>query len=98
MLEDSLRRLGGGRSVLADKNGKLIAGNKTIGKAGELGLPVRVVQTSGHEIVVVQRTDLDLDTDPAARELAYADNRVAEVNLKWDTDAMQADMAKGLDL
>lgn len=32
----------------------------------------------------MQRTDLDLDADPKARELAVADNRSAEVNLDWD--------------
>lgn len=37
-LEESLQRYGAGRSVLADKNGVIIAGNKTVEKAGELGI------------------------------------------------------------
>jgi hypothetical protein len=32
----------------------------------------------------VQRTDLDMDTDPRARDLAIRDNRIAQVNLDWD--------------
>ena len=37
-------------------------------------------------------------TDKAARELAYADNRVGQVDLSWDADQLQEDMAAGLDL
>src|ERR1041384_588040 len=75
LLEKSLRQYGAGRSILADKNGVIIAGNKTLETAADLGLPVKVVETDGTELVVVQRTDLDLTRDKAARELAYADNR-----------------------
>ena len=38
----------------------------------------------GQELVVVQRVDLDVRTDPRAQELALADNRVAELDLDWD--------------
>lgn len=96
MLRTSLERNGAGRSVVADKNGRLIAGNKTAEAARDAGLPVRVVQTDGRELVVVQRTDLDL-TDPRgkARELAFADNRVGEVNLDWSPDALKDAFATG---
>lgn len=60
LLEKSLRQYGAGRSVLADKNGMLIAGNKTAEVAQELVIPYRVVETDGHELIVVQRNDLDL--------------------------------------
>jgi DNA modification methylase len=40
--------------------------------------------------VAVKRTDLDLERDKAARELAVADNRVAEVDLAWSPEALQA--------
>ena len=98
LLEWSMRNFGAGRSALADKKGRLIAGNKTVEKAVELGIPVRVVQTEGNELVVVQRTDLDLDEGTAARELAYADNRVSEVGLRWSTEQIQQDMLKGVEL
>lgn len=100
MLEQSLRKLGAGRSILLDKHGKIIAGNKTAETAAEIGLDdVIIVQTDGRQVVAVQRTDLDLD-DPtgAARELAYADNRVSDVSLDFDPAVIAQDMAAGLDL
>lgn len=90
LLEQSLRQYGAGRSVLADRKGRLIAGNKTVESAASIGLEkVRVVQTDGTELVVVQRTDLDLDSK-AARELAIADNRVGQVSLEWDAAELEA--------
>jgi hypothetical protein len=98
MLETSLRKYGAGRSVLADKHGALIAGNKTVEVAAELGIPIRTIETDGHELVVVQRTDLDLGEGGAARELAYADNRVGQVSLEWELAQIGADVAAGVDL
>lgn len=89
MVEHSVRRYGFGRSVLADKQGRIIAGNKTLEVAGPLAPPVRVVQTTGNELVVVQRTDLDLDTDVAAKELAIADNRASELGLAWNVPTLE---------
>ena len=63
-LDRSLREYGAGRSVLLDREGRVIAGNKTVEHARRLGIPVRVVETDGHQLVAVQRRDLDLLTDP----------------------------------
>lgn len=91
MLEKSLRAYGTGRSILADRNGRVIAGNKTLEQAAALGMDkIVVVQTQGDQLVVVQRTDLDLETDSRAKELAIADNRVAEIDLNWDVSVLQA--------
>jgi hypothetical protein len=98
LLEDSLRRYGAGRSILADKHGNVIAGNKTLETAADIGLPVRFVQTDGRELVVVQRTDLDLYEGTAARELAYTDNRSGELSLSWDVEQMLAERDAGIDL
>jgi len=98
-LEASLSKLGAGRSILIDKNGKIIAGNKTAETAGQLGLDdCIIVQTDGSELVAVQRIDLDLDTDARAKELAYADNRVGELDLNWDKQQMLVDLEGGLSL
>ena len=98
MLEDSLRKYGAGRSILTDKNGRIIAGNKTAEGAASIGLDEAiVVRTDGNRLVVVQRTDLDLD-DPKARELAIADNRTGEINLDWNADELQALIDDGVDL
>lgn len=97
LLDKSLRRYGAGRSILVDREGRVIAGNKTLERAAELGLQVRVVETDGKELVVVQRRDLSLDS-PAGRGLAIADNRVAEVDLEWDPAVLKAMQDDGLDL
>lgn len=96
-LEESLQRYGAGRSVLVDKNGIIIAGNKTVAKAGEIGMEdVVFVPTSGDKLVVVVREDLDLETDPEARAIAVADNRVGELDLSWDA-AVLLDSVKDID-
>lgn len=80
LLEKSLSKLGAGRSVLADKNLRIIAGNKTAEKFGELGnQKIIIVETTGDELVVVKRTDIDLDSQEG-RELALADNQVSKIN------------------
>lgn len=99
MLESSLRRYGAGRSILLDRKGRVIAGNKTLASAVDLGFEdVLLVQTDGTKLVAVQRTDLDLEDDSRARELAYADNRVAEVDLEWDTALLAEDRARSVKL
>jgi hypothetical protein len=88
-IESSLRRFGAGRSILLDKHGVIIAGNKTAENAKAAGLDdVIVVQTDGTKLVAVQRTDLDL-SDPKAIELAIADNRAGELSLEWDADILK---------
>jgi hypothetical protein len=100
MLVESLKKYGAGRSVLLDKNGRLIAGNKTYKAAKEAGavVAIKVVQSDGHDVIAVKRMDLDLHLDPNARALAYADNRISEINLQWDTQQLIADIEGGLDI
>src|ERR1043166_9168304 len=89
MIEKSLREYGAGRSILIDKNGRIIAGNKTVEQAAKVGLEdVLVVQTDGKKLIAVQRVDLDLRKHKAARELAIADNRSAEINLEWSKELL----------
>lgn len=91
LLKESLTRNGAGRSILLDRNGVIIAGNKTAGQAAEVGIrEVIVVQSDGSQLVAVQRTDLDLEKDPKATALALADNRVAQLDLAWDEDVLAA--------
>lgn len=98
MVEHSLRTYGAGRSVLVDKHGTLIAGNKTFQKAHELGIPIQIVESDGQTLIAVKRTDLDLETDPAAMELGIADNRSSEAGLSWDTDVLVGLQDDGVDL
>ena len=100
MLSGSLKKHRAGRSILIDRDGRVIAGNKTLEEARALGYKrVIVVQTDGGELVAVQRTDLDLDgEDGSARQLAYADNRVGQVDLVFDPEQIILDVDAGIDL
>ena|ERR1700722_8732281 len=90
MVAQSLKDYGAGRSVLADRDGRIIAGNKTVENAGAAGIEdVILVPTDGTKLVVVQRTDLSLD-DAKARELAIADNRSSELGREWDAGNLKA--------
>ena len=89
LLTKSLQELGAGRSVLADKNGVLIAGNKTVEKAGELGMKIKVVQTKGDELIVVQRTDLDINTEKGIK-MKVLDNTVSRHNYVEDAEIAAA--------
>lgn len=95
LLEKSLRRLGAGRSIVVDRDGNVVAGNKTLEVAVDLGLPIRVVESDGRELVVVQRTDLSL-RDKRGRELALADNRTAEVGLEWEAQSIALYLDEGV--
>jgi hypothetical protein len=98
LIEESLRQYGAGRSILIDKNGVIMAGNKTAENFGAIGLDdVIVVQTDGTKLVAVQRTDLDMMADPRARELAIADNRASEVSLDWNADVLK-ELGEEIDL
>lgn len=88
LIEESLRKFGAGRSILLDKNNRIIAGNKTIENAAIVGLDnVIIVETDGNQIVAVKRKDIDLDSDKG-RELALADNATSKANIAWDFDVI----------
>lgn len=90
LIEKSLRQFGAGRSILLDKNNRIIAGNKTVENAGAIGLEnVRIIETTGDEIIAVKRIDVDLDSK-TGRELALADNATSKANLEWDFEAINS--------
>lgn len=87
MIAESLLRYGAGRSVVVDKDGNVIAGNKTV--EASKGREIVVVPSDGKKLVVVQRTDLSIHSKEA-RELAIADNRTAELGLDWDAEVLSS--------
>ncbi|MGL5361684.1 MAG: ParB N-terminal domain-containing protein [Bosea sp. (in: a-proteobacteria)] len=97
MLDNSVSQLGIGRGIVVDKNMRIIGGNKTWEAAAQAGIKkVLVVETEGDVLVATKRKDMDLrDKKGNARKMAFADNRVGEVNLAWDLDVI-ADYA-GMD-
>lgn len=99
MLATSVGNNGFGRSVLVDKDNRLIAGNGIVETADKLGkTKIKVIETTGDELVVVKRTDLSLDSKEG-REMAAADNATAAVDLDWDEDNLREMRDKfGMDL
>lgn len=87
-LDKSLRQYGAGRSILLDRDNRIIAGNKTAERAMDIGLEdVQIVDSDGTKLIAVRRTDLDLEDDGGkARALATYDNRVGQLDLDWDLD------------
>ena len=84
LLEKSLKENGAGRSILIDKDNNIIAGNGIIEAAGQAGFEkVKIVETTGDEIIAVKRTDLKLDSKKG-REMALADNATASIDLDWN--------------
>ena len=86
LLEKSLTQFGAGRSVLVDKDNRIIAGNGIVEAAASVGITkTKIVETDGKELVVVKRKDVALDSHQG-REMALADNATAAVDLDWDKD------------
>ena len=96
LMDESLRRFGLGRSILIDKNNRIISGNKTAEKAADIGFTdVVVVEVDGNQLVAVKRKDIDLDS-AKGREFALADNATGKANLAWDEELI-AEMATKFD-
>lgn len=89
LMDESLRKFGLARSIVIDKNNRIIAGNKTAEKAADIGFTdVLVVEVDGNQLVAVKRKDIDLDS-AKGRELALADNATSKANLAWDESMIE---------
>jgi sporulation protein YlmC with PRC-barrel domain len=88
LIEKSFLENGAGRSILIDKNNRIIAGNKSTEHFSQIGLnDIIIVETDGTKLVAVKRTDIDIDTKQG-RELALSDNATSKANLAWDAEAI----------
>lgn len=89
LIEKSIRKNKFGRSILVDKNDRIIGGNGVTETAASIGATKTiVVETTGDELVVVKRTDVDLDSQQG-REMALADNATAVADIEWDAEAVK---------
>jgi hypothetical protein len=96
LIEKSFSKFGAGRSILLDKNNRIIAGNKSTQKFAEGGgEKIIVVETDGNTLVAVKRTDIDLDT-PQGREMALADNMAASKNITMDAELIIAELTEAV--
>ena len=94
LIEKSFNKFGAGRSILVDKNNRIIAGNKSTENYGATGgQKVIIVESDGTELIAVKRTDIDLDS-PQGREMALAYNASAKANIVFDAELIEAEVGK----
>lgn len=87
MLVKGLKEVGTGRSILIDADGEVIAGNGILEAAASAGITkVRVVDTTGDEIIAVRRSDLK---GKKKTRMALLDNRSQEVGGGWNTGVLK---------
>ena len=100
LLERSFRECGAGRSVLIDKDNRLVGGNKAQKGFKAAGKKkVIIVDSDADTLVAVRRKDVSLDS-AEGRKMAYLDNLTTQVNLTWDQTELQAVQAdvEGFDI
>lgn len=89
LIEKSMRDCGMGRSILIDNEDNIIAGNGAYQTAEKLGVPVKIIETDGSELVVVKRTDLKTD-DEKRKQLAIMDNSTTDSS-EFDIELLSLD-------
>ncbi len=90
MIERSIQTHGMARSVVADKNGVMVAGSGTLEAAAAAGIEKVVeIEVAGDEMVVVKRRDWDIETDETAQDYAIVDNQSTLVGVDWDPATMR---------
>jgi hypothetical protein len=89
MIAKSLKECGAGRSILIDNSDEIIAGNGCFEQAQKLGIPIKVIESDGSELVAIKRTDLS-DDDQKRKQLAIMDNSTTDLS-EFDMDALVAD-------
>ena len=78
-IKSSLAELGAGRSIVIDNNNVIIGGNGVFEEAQSLGIPVKIIESDGSELVAIKRTDLSTD-DAKRKALALADNKTGDLS------------------
>ena len=93
LIKKSFSKFGAGRSILLDKNNRIIAGNKSVEFSGIDD--VQIIESDGTKLIAVKRTDIDLDT-PLGREMALADNASAKANIVFDAELIEAEVGEAI--
>lgn len=78
-IRQSLEQCGTGRSIICDSENVIIGGNGVFEEAQKLGIPVRIIESDGSELIAIRRTDLKTD-DLKRKALAIADNRCNDLS------------------
>ena len=93
VIKKSLEDCGAGRSILIDNENEIIAGNGVYEQAKKLGIPVRVIETKGDELIAVKRTDLKTE-DQKRKVLAVMDNTTSDSS-EFDIEKLESDFGVG---
>lgn len=89
LINKSLKECGAGRSIVIDNENNIIAGNGVYSQAQLLGIPTKIIETNGSELIVVKRTDLKTD-DAKRKQLAVMDNSTSDSS-DFDLDVLKED-------
>lgn len=98
-LEKSIQQDGWISAITVAADGETFDGSARLEVAADKFADVEpiIVDSDGSRPVVVRRTDIPNASDPRAKRLGVAANRVAELNLDWDADVL-AEIASEVDL
>ena len=90
LIKRSIAEAGLGRSIVIDADDEIIAGNGLVSQLDK-DTPVKVIETTGDELVVVKRTDLK-QGDAKRDALAIYDNSTTDTS-EFDIDLLKADFS-----
>lgn len=91
LIEKSLTENGTGRSIVIDKNDEIVCGNGVYEATEKLGLPVRIIESDGTELIAIKRTDLSTE-DARRKALALADNHTSDTSM-FDVEVILEDFS-----
>lgn len=98
-LEDAMQEVGYVAPLTVAADGESLDGAARLEVSYEhLGDEAIVVEHDGTRPVVMVRTDVPNASTPIAKRIIYGANRVAELDLDWDFEQIEGDLAAGLDL
>lgn len=85
--------------MTAAADGEIIDGSARLETGATVfGDDVLVVEHDGTKPIIMVRTDIESGDSPQAREIAYAANRIAQIDLDFDAEVILADLQAGVDL
>lgn len=89
MMESSLREVGFADSLTVSRDGVILSGHQRHETVASIGMDEAIViESDGTRPIVHVRTDIESGTAQAAKLALFA-NRVGEVNLSWDAEALR---------
>lgn len=88
LIKKSIDEVGYGRSIVIDADNEVICGNGVLSQTVP-DTPIRVIETDGHELIVVKRTDLKTN-DKKRKQLAVMDNSTSDSS-DFDMTLLQED-------